>query len=97
MKREEILDAAKQCVCKDRNDTYGNPEDNFAIIAGLWDWYLRSALKGKSKIEPHDVANMMVLLKIARAASGKQNTDNHIDAAGYAACAAELQGKGCDN
>ena len=27
MTRDEILNAAKQCVCHDRNDQYGSPED----------------------------------------------------------------------
>ena len=97
MKREDVLNAAKQCVCQDRNDQYGDPEDNFKTIAGLWSWYLHSAKDNQTIIYPHDVANMMVLLKMARAASGKLNPDNYIDAAGYAACAAELQGKGCDS
>lgn len=39
MTREEILNAAKQCVCQDRNDQYGSPEDNFETIAGLWTMY----------------------------------------------------------
>lgn len=29
MKREEILDAAKRCVCGDREKDYGSPENNF--------------------------------------------------------------------
>jgi hypothetical protein len=32
---------------------------------------------------------MMVLLKAARAKSNPQHVDNYVDAAGYAACAAE--------
>lgn len=40
MKREEILDAAKRCVCGDREQDYGSPERNFQTIAYLWETYL---------------------------------------------------------
>ena len=33
MTRSGILDAAKQIVTKDRNARYGEPEDNFSVIA----------------------------------------------------------------
>ena len=33
MKREEILDAAKRCVCGDREQDYGSPEKNFEKIS----------------------------------------------------------------
>ena len=63
------------------------PEDNFAIIAGLWSEYL-----GDVMLEAEDVAIMMILLKIARMQTGKFKPDNYIDIAGYAACAAEVAG-----
>lgn len=37
---------------------------------------------------------MMILLKVARAATGKFNADNYIDIAGYAACACEIGDRG---
>lgn len=94
MKREEILDIAKQCVCKTRNDKYGDMELNFEVIAKLWSWYLFGSKGIHIVIQPHESANMMILFKVARMATGKFNPDNYVDAAGYAACAAELQGKG---
>ena len=33
MTREEILEQAKQIVCTDREETYGEPENNFSLIA----------------------------------------------------------------
>ena len=45
---------------------------------------------GDIRIEPHDVAILMALLKIARVRSGRYKADNYIDLAGYAACAAEI-------
>lgn len=84
MKRSEILDAAKKCVCGDREEDYGSPERNFETIANLW-----TAYKG-IVFSPVDVAMMLALLKIGRVASGRCKDDNAIDLAGYAACAGEI-------
>ena len=85
MNRKEVLEAAIKTVCEDRQDSYGKPEDNFTIIAGLWSGYL-----GDVMLEAEDVAIMMILLKIARIQTGTFKPDNYIDIAGYAACAAEV-------
>lgn len=93
--RSECLDTAKEIVCKDREGTYGKPENNFKLIADLWSVY-----KGET-FTAEDVATMMILLKIARISAGKYKSDNYIDIAGYAACACELRfadvGKTCDD
>ncbi len=75
MTRAEILDAAKACVCGQREEDYGTPEDNFGLIAQLWGVYLRKKCCVSTCILPEDVAAMMALLKIARiAAGGKRRT-----------------------
>lgn len=91
MTREEILKAAEKCVCGDREQDYGRPEDNFQRIADLWNAYcgLTGMVNG---FEPKDVAAMMALVKIARIASGHAKADNWCDLAGYAACGGELEG-----
>ena len=33
MTREEFLEAAKKCICGDRDKQYGKPEDNFQRVA----------------------------------------------------------------
>lgn len=95
MTRDEVLNAAKQCVCQDRNDQYGSPEDNFKTIAYLWTNYLNagSALRPGVGISlrAKDVAVMMILLKVARIATGSGSQDNWIDLAGYAACGGEIE------
>ena len=91
--RESILDAAKQCVCTDREGQYGSPEDNFALIAKLWSEYLHAATGEEAGISAEDVAVMMCLLKIARIATGAPKADSWIDLAGYAACGGEIQGR----
>lgn len=87
MTREETLKKANEIVNGKREGQYGSPEDNFLKIAGLWGVYLERLLS------PVDVAHMMILLKIARASSGKYLEDNYIDICGYAACASEILSK----
>jgi len=84
MKRTELLVAANTLVTKDREDSHGKPEDTFSLIARLWSEYL------DHQISEVDVAMLMALLKIARQRGNNSHTDNYIDLAGYAACAAEL-------
>ena len=90
MTREDVLKAAKQCVCGEREQDYGTPEQNFASIADLWTTYLAYL---PNEIAPKDVAAMMILLKVARIASGHGKMDNWVDIAGYAACGGELDGR----
>lgn len=86
--REQILTEANEIVCGARNEAYGDPEDNFNRIADLWAVYLNKS------ITAHDVAIMMILLKVARTQSGTGSMDNYIDIAGYSACAGEIYNKG---
>ena len=95
MKRAEILEAARICVCGERQQDYGTPENNFETIGLLWGVYLRAAHPELAKvmainhINAKDVATMMGLLKVARIATGYKE-DNCVDLAGYAACAREI-------
>nr|DAZ51888.1 MAG TPA: hypothetical protein [Caudoviricetes sp.] len=93
--RADILHAAEKCVCGQREQDYGTPEDNFETIARLWEIYLRRACMdeaGGVYIDANDAAMMMALLKIARIAAGGGKADSWIDLAGYAACGAECEG-----
>ncbi len=90
MNREMCLDEAKKCVCTDRNQQYGEPEHNFAVIAQLWQTYLRAAADEDIEILPCDVATMMVLFKVGRVATANVGkADSFVDMAGYAACGCE--------
>ena len=88
MNRKTCLSLAESAVCVERAECYGAVEDNFGEIAKLWSVYTGA------EIESRDVAAMMVLLKIARAKSGRKD-DNWVDIAGYAACGAEIDGSKC--
>lgn len=97
MNREMCLEEAKKCVCTDRNQQYGEPEQNFTVIAQLWQTYLQATLKSDEiEILPTDVAMMMVLFKAARVATACQATarqakvDSFVGIAGYAACGCEV-------
>lgn len=86
MNRKQCLEAAQACVLKNRDDIYGSPEDSFAQIAALWSAYLGTDAR---TLEPHDVAAMMALLKIARICGNPTHADSWVDLAGYAACGVE--------
>lgn len=87
MTRAEILDKAKECVCGQREQDYGKPEDNFQVIADLWSVY-----KG-TPFTASDVSMMMALMKIARIKTGASTDDCFVDLAGYAACGGEIMAK----
>lgn len=83
--RADILNRAFQAT-KQRAQVHGKPENNFAIIAEMWSAYL------DMEITAIDVANLMILFKVARSKTGV-SIDNYVDIAGYAACGGELYGR----
>ena len=85
MTRSDVLKRAQSCVCGDREEDYGSPEQSFEVIAHLWTAYLNRG------ITPVDVAAMMALMKIGRISTGHFKADNWIDLAGYAACGGEIE------
>ena len=92
MRRDEILHRAEQVICNDRKNAYGEAEDCFSDIANLWGVYLSNS---DIVLDSVDVANMMILLKIARAKSNPMHMDNWVDICGYAAIGAELAQQEC--
>lgn len=94
--RKSILQKAEKCVCGDREQDYGSPENSFRVIAAFWMNYIAEKCappKTIIDIGPEDVAAMMILFKMARVATGHNKEDNWCDAAGYAACGGELEGR----
>ena len=86
--RRQILEEAATIVTKDRATAYEEPEDSFRNIARLWNAYL--AAKLDPAITSADVAQMMILLKIARLTNNPSHYDSALDVAGYAACLADV-------
>ena len=74
---------AHKIINGERQNTYGDPEDSFELIAQYWSTYLDDDISAK------DVAMMMVLFKIARIA-GSSDEDSFRDAAGYLGIANDM-------
>ena len=87
MKTSEFLKIADNLVEGDRDKDYGDKTENNKNIAKLWSAYL------DIKIEAHDVAIMMSLLKIARTKLGAVSKDTYVDMAAYGAIAGEIKFK----
>jgi len=84
---KECLSQAITLSANDRQKDYGDKVNNHNNIARLWSAYL------DIKIEAHDVAIMMTLLKIARTKLGAVSKDTYIDMAAYSAIAGEIKFK----
>ena len=85
-----ILREAADIVEGARNATHGEKERSFQGIADLWNAYLGVRRNPNASLSGHDVAVLMVLMKIARSEQGQAIRDHYVDAAGYAAIAGEL-------
>ena len=88
--RTDALDRAKERIQRKTGEN-GEPEDNFSRIARMWSAYLGV------DIEPHQVADMMVQLKLCRIASGHPDPDHWIDMVGYAGLSAHLAARETSN
>lgn len=89
-RRRSILERIASFICRDRQNTYGDAEDNFRDIADRWGIYVRRRFKVELSFSPEDVAAMMIDLKLARIATSPAHQDNWDDAAGYAVCGAGI-------
>ena len=90
MHRKDILEAAIDLTCNDRQAVYGEPADNFSNIANLLTAYLQGKYDVALTLTAEDAALMLALVKIARTYPNVRHDDNYIDAAAYAALAGEL-------
>lgn len=86
--RTEILNEAINLINGDRNNDYGDPVDDFQTTADFWQVYLSRTMtaRGELNLRPHDVAVMMMLLKVARISWTPQKKDHWADIAGYDGC-----------
>lgn len=94
-RRKAALSQVEACVCRDRQNSYGDAEDNFKDISVLVEMYLRK--QGKlaldATIDALDIAIVMQAVKYCRACTSREHFDNQIDMAGYAVCAAGILDK----
>ena len=82
--RQRVLREAEKCVCGEREQDYGTPEDNFDRIAKMWSAYMGV------EFNPVDVSMFMVMLKAARIKSGGGTMDSFVDGCGYFSCGGEI-------
>lgn len=87
MKKEEVLDKAKELVSNERLKHYGTPKENFARIAKLWEVVFNRP------ISPTEVALCMAMVKVTRLVQTPDHVDSWVDLAGYAACGGEVSEK----
>lgn len=74
-----LLAEAAETVLQ-REGAHGDKGNTFRMIAAMWSAYLGA------DVSPADVAQMMVLLKVARARCGdRTHADHYVDQAGYVA------------
>lgn len=80
-----MSEEAQSIVNGERQKDYGDINDSFLRIAGLWSAYVGV------HIDKYDVAKMMMLLKISRAKNGNHR-DSYVDIVGYVECVDKLLG-----
>lgn len=85
-----ICRMAADLVSGDRARQHGDKGENFAKTARLWQAYLDTRRDPKAPLSAVDVANLMVMHKLARTQSGSFNPDDFVDIAGYAGCGGEI-------
>lgn len=90
-------------ILDDRQGQYGDAADTLQLIADYWNSFLNEITgyhrdPGASRVEltPAEVAQMMVLFKVARAQRGRlaehgDPTDDMLDTIGYATLAADVR------
>ncbi|MGW1740464.1 DUF6378 domain-containing protein [Nocardia sp. NPDC001965] len=79
----DVLSEAHALIWGDRENTYGDPRESFARIAGMWSAYLGHP------VTPLDVANLMICMKVSRTRTA-YHRDSYVDIGGYAASAERI-------
>jgi hypothetical protein len=80
-----IADKAAKLVLGDRNESYGNPADDYAGTALVWSGLLIQKLKPGALIDAREAILMMAAMKIRREIT-KPKEDSRVDAIGYILC-----------
>lgn len=88
--RRQLLEEAADLIDGDRNHTYGSPTENFKNIAEMWNVRFKHMLADSKKFSASDVADAMIIVKVARGIAQKTH-DTYADIAGYAGCGEEIR------
>lgn len=87
MKRNEILDIAKELINGARSEDYGDAYENHERIAKMW-----SVILGR-EVSVSQVYQCMIALKLSRLIVTPEHEDTWIDICGYAALGGEKNGE----
>jgi hypothetical protein len=88
MKRDKLLDEAKNLVNGPRAKDYGDAYENHERVAQLW-----GTILGQD-VSVSQVYQCLMALKLARLIVSPTHTDSWVDIAGYASLGGEIDGKG---
>ena len=84
---QSILREAEDLICGPRNGTYGPAEEDFPLVADMFNAWLKARYRiDADALDAEDVAMFMVFLKIRRQGHQRKR-DNITDAIGYLALA----------
>jgi hypothetical protein len=86
--REEMLDRVRQCVCNDRDQQYGPPEDSFGRVAAIANVTIADYLA--KPMDEIGVALFLASLKMGRLAHNPEHLDSWTDLAGYSVCGGSI-------
>lgn len=89
--QESILSIASRVTSGERRRDYDRATPNHERIAGAWNWYVKARKDPDAALSALDVAQMMILLKLARSCF-TPTKDSYVDIAGYAKCASQISG-----
>ena len=89
MKRDEVLDKAKELINGQRAKDYGDAYDNFTRIADGWNLIVKEAQCTNGYITPQHVALMLDWMKTARLLHNLDSADGWVDKVGYSALGSE--------
>jgi hypothetical protein len=90
MKRDHILNQARDLINGPRDQDYGDALVNHRRIAIGWDVIAKTAIKKHGRITPAHVALMMDWVKTSRLMESIDHVDSWIDKAGYTGLGGEF-------
>lgn len=87
-RRKAALAKVESYVCNDRQNTYGDAEDEFPRVAAMMNLLLKQKLS--EPLDAFDVCLLHIAVKACRASANRNHADSWHDLAGYAACASGI-------
>jgi len=90
MKRDDVLDKAKELINGQRAKDYGDAFDNHTRIAEGWNVIVTGALMSHGYLTEQHVILMMDWVKTARLLETIEHEDSWVDKVGYSALGAEF-------